>query len=244
MRLISIAVTCAALAAAVWATDLAGRAGARVFPGNQVLQPRYDDNPVAVDIASAYPTRHADVVMLGDSITDAAEWTELLPGVDVVNRGLPGDSVSGMLARVGTVTTLTPGRVVIMAGINDLNRSRSPSDILVDYRKLILALQSSGAKVTIQSTLYVGHDRGWLGVQRFRNYRRNSSVAELNEGLRMLAAETGADYLDLNAVLAPKGEMPEELTIDGVHVAPEGYRLWATTLRQTLSADIAQGRGT
>lgn len=239
MRFISIAVVCVAAASAVWVTDAAGRAGARLWPGNSILQPRFDDSPVTVDIASAYATTNAGVVMLGDSITDMGEWSELLPGIDVVNRGLPGDGVDGMLARVQTVTKVHPDRVLVMAGINDLSRSRTPAEILVDYKQLVLALQAAGAKVTIQSTLYVAHDRGWLGIQRYRNYRRNSSVAELNEGLRRLAVETGADYLDLNAVLAPSGEMPEALTLGGVHLAPEAYRLWAARLQQILPADIA-----
>jgi lysophospholipase L1-like esterase len=126
-----------------------------------------------------------------------------------------------------------------MAGAGDLIQNRTPSATLVDYRQVVLALQAAGAKVTIQSTLHVAHDRVWPGVQRFRNYRRNSSVAELNEGLRKLAIETGADWIDLNAVLAPTGEMPEEMTIDGVHLRPAAYRLWAAALRQSLAADVA-----
>lgn len=242
MRFIPVAMACIAVFAAALVTDVAGRAGARLFPGNPVLQPWSDDLSAGVDVSAAYPTRHAAVVMLGDSLTDVAEWSELLPGVDVVNRGLTGDTVLGMLARIQTVTRLRPDRVMVMAGANDLIRNRTPAAVLADYRRLVLALQASGTKVTIESTLHVGHDRVWPGVQRFRNYRRNSSIAELNEGLRNLAAETGADYLDINAVLAPSGEMSEEMTIDGVHLAPAAYRVWAGILLQALAGDAAASR--
>ena len=39
----------------------------------------------------------ADIVMLGDSMTEFAEWNELLGRNDVVNRGIRGDITEGML---------------------------------------------------------------------------------------------------------------------------------------------------
>jgi lysophospholipase L1-like esterase len=235
MRYFSASVACIAVVAAAWATDAPGRIGARLLPGNSWLQPTYAADAVAPDLSSAYQTQHASVVMLGDSLTYAGEWSELLPGVDVVNRGLAGDTVKGMLARVDTVTKLHPSRVFIMAGINDLQRNTPPAGVIGDYRKLVLALQASGAKVTIQSTLHVAHDRIWLGIQRFRNYRRNSSISELNDGLRQIASDTGAEFLDVNAVLAPQGELPPEATIDGVHLRASAYGTWAEVVSHSLT---------
>lgn len=226
MRYFSASVACIVVIAAAWATDAPGRIGARLLPGNTWLQPTYGTDAVAPDLASAYPTQHAEIVMLGDSLTDAGEWTELLPGIDVVNRGLAGDTVAGMLDRVDSITKLHPSKVFVMAGINDLQRNIPPAAVLADYRRLVVALQGAGARVTIQATLHVAHDRIWLGVQRFRNYRRNSSIAELNAGLRRVASETGADFLDVNAALAPEGELPWAETIDGVHLRPAAYHIW------------------
>src|SRR6185369_6092309 len=41
--------------------------------------------------------RHADVVMVGDSITDGADWGEMFPGVSIANRGIDGDTTDGVL---------------------------------------------------------------------------------------------------------------------------------------------------
>jgi lysophospholipase L1-like esterase len=235
MRFVSVGATLVAVMVVAWAGDIPGRAAARLFPGNTWLQP-HNMPPSIPDLSQVYPTSHAEIVMLGDSLMDAAEWSELLPELDIVNRGIPGDTVVGMLARIGTVTSLRPATVLVMGGINDLSLNRPPSAVLDDYGRLVSALQTSGARVIIQSTLHVGHDRVWPGVQRFRNYRRNSSIVELNIGLQRLADEKGATFLDLNAVLAPGGEMPESLTFDGVHLRPPAYKLWSDAVRRTVGA--------
>lgn len=38
-----------------------------------------------------------DVVMIGESITDGAEWREVFPNVAIVNRGINGDKCAGVL---------------------------------------------------------------------------------------------------------------------------------------------------
>src|ERR1700691_2534070 len=34
---------------------------------------------------------HADIVMIGDSITNNGEWQEMFPGISIANRGIAGD---------------------------------------------------------------------------------------------------------------------------------------------------------
>ena len=38
----------------------------------------------------------ADIVMIGDSITDYAEWSELFPNKKIANRGIGGDTTKGV----------------------------------------------------------------------------------------------------------------------------------------------------
>jgi len=39
----------------------------------------------------------AHVVMLGDSITEGADWRELFPDVRILNRGISGDTSDGIV---------------------------------------------------------------------------------------------------------------------------------------------------
>ncbi len=48
-------------------------------------------------------TRKADVVLLGDSLTDFGEWPDLLPDLSVQNRGISGDTVWGVQKRLDQI---------------------------------------------------------------------------------------------------------------------------------------------
>src|ERR1035437_634694 len=69
----------------------------------------------------------ADVVMLGDSITEWSDWRELLPNADVINRGIRGDTSDGVLERLPEVIRRNPRIVVLMIGVNDLYIGLPPS---------------------------------------------------------------------------------------------------------------------
>ncbi|HKM19400.1 MAG TPA: hypothetical protein VJY14_05000, partial [Aliarcobacter sp.] len=57
-----------------------------------------------------------EIMMLGDSITDEGEWSELW-GKVVQNRGISGDTTSGVLDRLYTVNKNIK-KVFIMIGVN------------------------------------------------------------------------------------------------------------------------------
>jgi len=71
------------------------------------------------------PCNPACVVLIGDSIT--SKWQSLAPakqlsGLQIINRGIP-DSTSHMLSRFNhDVVQLHPRVVVIVGGINDIER--------------------------------------------------------------------------------------------------------------------------
>jgi lysophospholipase L1-like esterase len=48
--------------------------------------------------------------MLGDSITDEGEWTELL-GFNVKNRGISGDTIERILHRLDTILESKPKQI-------------------------------------------------------------------------------------------------------------------------------------
>jgi hypothetical protein len=62
----------------------------------------------------------AEVVMLGDSLTELGEWQEMFPEVKIANRGISSDMTSGILERLDEVMEARPRKVFLMAGINDL----------------------------------------------------------------------------------------------------------------------------
>src|SRR5215204_6557347 len=55
-----------------------------------------------------------DVIMLGDSITEGGNWSELFPGVRIANRGMASDTSINILARLHEVAARAPKLVFLM----------------------------------------------------------------------------------------------------------------------------------
>ena len=172
---------------------------------------------------SFFDTFHAPaaVVMVGDSLTDGAEWRELFPGASIVNRGIDGDTAEGVLERLDGIVALHPAKVFVMIGINDFVAGKSVDAVLGSYRRIVGKLRESGAKVFIQSTLMCNAAKAtWTACAA-----ANEKVAQLNARLAAIEAP-GTLFVDLNKTLAGSAGLKGELTLDGVHLNGEGYRLW------------------
>jgi len=174
-------------------------------------------------VYSALP-RHAALVMLGDSITALTDWNALLPSFDVASRGIPEDTTEGVLKRIDSIIAMHPQCVAVMLGVNDLLAGRSVQHISENYTAIVDRLSASGATVIVQSTLATS--------QFFA--RLNASVIDLDRSLGEMCRQSGRClYLDLNSTLAARGAIAD--TIDGLHIGPNSYKLWASALTPLLN---------
>ncbi|MGE8454084.1 MAG: GDSL-type esterase/lipase family protein [Pseudomonadales bacterium] len=172
---------------------------------------------------------HHKVVFLGDSHTERAEWAEFFPASDTANRGIGGDTTALIDARMESALLPAPEKVFLMAGVNDIvNAGLGDEDVFPQYEGIVRKARSAGAKVYVQSTLYVGK-----AVARFE--RHNTEIAELNQRLKALCGTGACQFIDLNASLAPDGFLPEESTADGVHLLGPAYLIWADRIRGLVS---------
>ncbi len=90
----------------------------------------------------------ATIVCLGDSITAGyglragENWTDLLqkkhPEIRLINRGISGDTTSGMLARFKRdVIREKPDDVMIFGGLNDFFMEASVDEMVPDQSEVI-----------------------------------------------------------------------------------------------------------
>ncbi|HEY8037559.1 MAG TPA: GDSL-type esterase/lipase family protein [Methylobacter sp.] len=161
----------------------------------------------------------AKIVMIGDSITNNAEWSELFPKVSIVNRGIPGDTTYGVLRRMDSILSLKPKLAFIMLGINDIYADRPVDRILNDYIAIIERLQESNISPVIQSTLFVSKKQP-------RHQVINREVQKLNDSLEGYATEHKLLFINLNQSLSDDHRLRKELTSDGIHINGEGYQIW------------------
>lgn len=180
--------------------------------------------------------RPAAVVMLGDSLTDRAEWRELLPAHDVVNRGIEADTTEGLLARLPQVQALRPRAVFLMIGINDLTSGHAVAEIVPRYRTIVNTLREGGAEVFIESVLPCSEEVTPLPDC----VAQNRKVSQLNAQLATLARQTSARYVDIASRMTGQRGLRRAYTLDGQHLTGAGYVVWRDVVAPLMPASPGQ----
>jgi lysophospholipase L1-like esterase len=180
--------------------------------------------------------QHADIVMIGDSLTDAAEWREMFPQLSIVNRGIDNDTTDGVLARLDEIVAVRPRLAFVMIGVNDFSNARASVDgVLSNYRAIVARLEQAGIKVVIESTLPCNETLGkWKSCKAI-----NGKVRRLDAELAKLGSGTVA-YADIAAKLTDAHGLKKEFTYDGVHLNGEGYRLWRDVIARYMTDTSAR----
>jgi len=190
---------------------------------------REAERAAAFHALAAGPRR--EVVVVGDSLTERAEWWELLDR-PVANRGIAGDTVARVRARLDDVVALDPDMVFLLVGVNDLLAGVTPEALATGHAALVAELRRRlpRARIVVESLLPI------RGTRVARDAALTSAtVRRANQLLRRAVAGAGADWLDVHAGLADAtGELDARYTIDGLHLSPAGYRVWADLLRAHL----------
>ena len=176
----------------------------------------------------ALSATHAAVVFVGDSITEGGLWSEWLPGVDVINRGISGNTTQDILDRMPHIVSVRPDKLFLMIGVNDLNKRLGAAVALRNYTTLfdLIDAQLPNTEVYIQSVLPV--NAVWPLID-------NTHIPTLNAALARHADERGYRYIDLHSVFADaEGALKPDLSNDGIHLLAPGYRLWRSQIIEFL----------
>jgi lysophospholipase L1-like esterase len=205
---------------------------AYLAPYRAANRPRYRQQLEMFAGAHA-PHRHRPVVLfLGDSLTNRWAWHEFLADLTpamVLNRGLSGDTVERLLARMED--TVPPQahvqRAFIMIGINDLLRRHFHlPTFIAQYAALVERLLATAApdKICLLSVLPMR----WQEIS-------NELVRTTNAQIQRLARDQGLCYIDLYRDFADAtGQLAAPLTDDGLHLSVEGYQRWFAAITPYL----------
>ncbi len=174
-----------------------------------------------------------DYIMLGDSITDIAQWHELMPGVSIANRGINGDTTYGLLDRLEPVLATNPKRVFIMIGINDLKWGLDLEASVANYKKILQRIKESKVPVTVFGVIYPGLGYQQKYKRRFRG-DLSARVSLFNQELALYCMELGVEFRDLNPMLSVGGLLKDEFTYDGLHLNGNAYAIWVEELQKAL----------
>jgi lysophospholipase L1-like esterase len=173
----------------------------------------------------------ADVVMVGDSQIARGEWSELLTGVRVVNRGIGRDTTDKLLERLDTVTSTGAQKAILLIGINDLIRGDAVDAVASRYKRIVGNLKSAGMGVVVISVLPV----------RGKHAAHNRRIVDLNLAIAIVCMSDACEYVDAHARMAADDLLSEELTTDGLHLNGAGYVQLAEIIRRATHRVPASG---
>lgn len=162
----------------------------------------------------------ADIVFFGDSLIYHGDFASVFPDKVVCNLGLRGDTLQGMKNRVEQVKLLNPQKVYLMAGINDV-ASKSVNEFGVQFETLLRLLrdQSPTVELIVFNLLPVND-------MDFTISCNNEQIARCNEEIASLCTQYGLCYVNLFSFYVKSGQLPKEITTDGIHLTLEGYEKW------------------
>jgi lysophospholipase L1-like esterase len=178
----------------------------------------------------------ADVVFMGDSITDfwpQPRFGAFFPGKNYVGRGISAQTTPQMLIRMRPdVITLVPKVVVILAGTNDIAGNTGPAtdeQIEGNLASMAELASANGIRVVLSSITPVSqyHVASPNAIPQ-TTQRPLVRVRAINDWMRQYAAAHKHVYVDyFSAMLDDKGLLRTDLSGDDLHPNAAGYAIMA-----------------
>ena len=171
------------------------------------------------------PVDSTNIVMLGNSLTNGAEWHELFNNPKVVNRGITGDTAQGIKDRLEPVTSGHPAKIFLLTGANDISHHLTADSIANAIVDLVMTIQEQTpqTKIYVESILPINNSFG-----RYKNMiDKEPIVLEINKMLEKRLPELGVTWLNVFPLFVDEeGNMRKEFTNDGLHILGSAYLAW------------------
>lgn len=178
----------------------------------------------------ALESKPGQIIMLGNSITNGGNWSELLENNSVINRGISGDNTFGVLNRLDEIVSSQPEKIFILIGINDISRETPVDVILNNYRRIVSKIQreSPETRIYVQSLFPTNNEFDHFP----RAQNKDDEIRAVNIGIEKIAGEYGLTFIDLYPhFLDEEGKLSKEYTNDGLHLMGKGYLKWTEIIR-------------
>lgn len=185
-------------------------------------QDKWEKDIAAFEAADkAAPPPRNEIVFVGSSTIRMWKTAEAFPDLKVINRGFGGSQISDAVKYADRIILPhKPRIVVVFAGGNDINVGKTPEQVAGDYKELVGRIHAALPKTKIYY------------ISLFPNVKRKAqepSCMKLNELIQAFAkADERLGYIDTSAKMraADGGPRPELLMEDGLHMNPDGYKIW------------------
>lgn len=184
-----------------------------------------------VSMFKLLPDTKGEIIFLGNSITDIAEWAEIWQNPKVKNRGISTDNSFGVLARLDEVLSSKPAKILLMIGINDIAKNVPDSIIINNIIKIAERVRkaSPATQLIIQSILPTNP----VFTEFPRYQHKDIHIRFVNQALQEYCTKKKLIFVDLYSHFKDaNGHLSTAYTNDGVHINGAGYFLWRSVLKK------------
>lgn len=175
------------------------------------------------------PPPQGEIVFVGSSTIRLWNLAESFPDLKCINRGFGGSHMADSAHYTDRIIVpYRPRLVIVYAGDNDIAAGKSPEQVFADAKSLVAGVH---AKLPHTRIIFISIKPS---VQRWQLFEKQ------REANRLIAEFTQQDprlgFVDVTeSMLGPDGKPRLELFVkDGLHLLPEGYKLWVSLLLPIL----------
>jgi lysophospholipase L1-like esterase len=193
--------------------------------------------PAAVETPAGW---FSDALFIGDSRTEGLRNYDGLPGATYYAvKGLMVSTVytRQIIPENGVKKTVMQaqsehafGKIYVMLGVNELGWS-SMQSFVTDYRKMVRNLKKDHpkAKIYLESLFPVSAKKS-----EESSVYKNEKIASYNQAIQKIAKQETAVYLDTAQAVSKDGVLPEDASVDGVHLNAAYCAKWCDYLKEHM----------
>ena len=186
------------------------------------------------------------IVFVGSSLMEIFPIEKMQQGLGldkvIYNRGVRATTTAELLAAMDVcVFDLAPSKVFINIGTNDVGFGVPEAEFLANYDEILRQIKEKlpGTQVYVMAYYPVNPvaDFGESEAEHESLFaRRNNEILKAaSEKVAQLAQKHGYEFINVNAGLADAdGNLRPELTFDGGHMLPAGYKIVLENMKKYL----------
>lgn len=190
----------------------------------------------------------ADVLFIGDSITESWDWEdghdqvfkEIFGRYRTANFGIGGDQTQNLLWRLrhGLVGNLDPKAVVILIGVNNFNLGgHSAEEVFAGVKAVVEQTRSNYPNAKILLNGIFPYKQPASSPSRVLVKSTNQLLQSLDNGENVIYRDWGDLFLD------DKGNIVPSLMEDFLHPSAAGMRLFGKQVEPVIAKWLAEAEG-
>lgn len=165
-----------------------------------------------------------DVAFIGDSLTDGCNLAVYYPEFKTVNRGIGGDTTTGLEKRLQvSLYDIQPKVVVMLIGANNINQ------MFDNYENILISMNENLPNSDIILVSLTSMGGSWA--------HNNQLAAFNNVKIKALAEKYNYSFVDVYTPLLnlETNEIYPEYTTDGGHLTHEGYLVMSSQIKPVIA---------